>query len=372
MLRVRRATAGPGTTEFPKDLTSMRTHRLLLLSMFILLSAAIGTTARAEVVFDNTTFTSDKLFVYYGPARYGDEIALAGTSREVTSFTFQYFGDFAEGAEVKAVVRFFDLDGPQYFFGGDKETPMPGTILWESDPLTIDIGARLVTFSVPRVVVPDVFTWAVEFRGPLRKGGGLVTTGPPTIGAPLEDDDGNILTDRVGSYDDFWVQYDIKDPRSWALRSLFLQSGDFYARVVAEPSPLAAIPPSVADGAVKLAWKGGTPPFRLQTRGIADIEWTDIGVTDRSSYAATNGADHAFFRVIEVPRAAGPFTNAPPAAKGTHLVLNWGGGYGPFRIQTKSSLGAPWVDLTTTTNLAFELPAPTADRFFRVLDALLP
>jgi|GEM_PF-1129584 hypothetical protein len=372
MLRVRHAASVPGTTEFPKDLTSMRTHRLLLLSMFILLSAAIGTTARAEVVFDNTTFTSDKLVVYYGPARYGDEVALAGTAREVTSFTFQYFGDFAEGAEVKAVVRFFGLDGPQYYFGDSKETPMPGTILWESDPLTIDIGARLVTLSVPHVVVPDVFTWAVEFHGPLKKGGGLVTTGPPTLGAPLQDDDGNILTDRVGSYDDFWVQYDIKDPRSWALRSLFLQSGDFYARVVAEPSPLAAIPPSVTDGAVKLAWKGGTPPFRLQTRGIADIEWTDIGVTVRSSYAATNGADHAFFRVIEVPRAAGPFTNAPPVAKGTHLVLNWGGGYGPFRIQTKSSLGAPWVDLTTTTNLAFELPAPTADRFFRVLDALLP
>lgn len=350
----------------------MRTHRLLLLSMFILLSAFVGTTARGEVVFDNTTFTTDKLLVYYGPARYGDEIALAGTAREVTSFTFQYFGDFAKGAEVEAVVRFFDLDGPQYHFGGDKETPMPGTILWESDPLTIDNGARLVTLSVPHVVVPDVFTWAVEFHGPLRKGGGLVTTGPPTIGAPLEDNDGNILTDRIGSYDDFWVQYDTKNPGSWALRSLFLRSADFYARVVAEPSPLAAAAPSIADGAVKLTWKGGTPPFRLQTRGIADTEWTDIGVTDRSSYSATNGADHGFFRVVEVPRAAGPFTNAPPAAKGTNLVLNWGGGYGPFRIQTKSSLGAPWIDLATTTNLAFELPAPTADRFFRVLDALLP
>ncbi len=350
----------------------MRTHRRLLLSMLLLLSAVIGTTARGEVVFDNTTFSTDKLLVYYGPARYGDEIALAGTAREVTSFTFQYFGDFAEGKEVEAVVRFFDLDGPQYHFGGNKETPMPGTILWESDPLTIDNGARLVTLSVPHVVVPDVFTWAVEFRGPLRKGGGLVTTGPPTVGAPLVDDEGNILTDRVGSYDDFWVQYDTKKPDSWALRSLFLRSADFYARVVAEPSPLAAVPPAIKDGAVKFAWKGGTPPFRIQTRGIADTDWTDIGVTDKSVYEATNGADHGFFRVVEVPRAPGPFTNAPPAAKGKDLVLNWGGGYGPFRIQTKSSLDAPWTDLTTTTNLSFELPAPKADRFFRVLDSLLP
>ena len=350
----------------------MRTLRLLLLPMLLLLSTAIGATARGEVVFDNTTFTSDKLLVYYGPARYGDEIALAGTAREVTSFTFQYFGDFAEGAVVEAVVRFFDLDGPQYYFGGNKETPMPGTILWESEPLTIDHGARLVTLSIPHVVVPDVFTWAVEFHGPLRKGGGLVATGPPTIGAPLEDDNGNILTDRVGSYDDFWVQYDTKKPDSWALRSLFLRSSDFYARVVAEPSPLAAAPPAIKDGAVKFAWKGGTPPFRLQTRGIVDTDWTDIGVTDKSVYTATNGADHGFFRVVEVQRAAGPFTNAPPEAKGTNLVLNWGGGSGPFHIQTKSSLDAPWTDLTTTTNLSFHLPTPTADVFFRVLDAFLP
>ena len=218
----------------------MRTHRLLLLSMFILLSAVVGTTARGEVVFDNTTITSEKLLVYHGPARYGDEIALAGTAREVTSFAFQYFGDFAEGAAVEAVVRFYDLDGPQYHFGGNKETPMPGTILWESDPLTIDNGARLVTLSIPHVVVPDVFTWAVEFRGPLRKGGGLVTTGPPTTGAPLEDDDGSILTDRIGSYDDFWVQYDIKDPRSWALRSLFAQSADFLQKWIGKSGNLTA------------------------------------------------------------------------------------------------------------------------------------
>jgi len=202
--------------------------------MKTLLIASLGAlgifsqTAQAEIVYNNT---SNRLGLSYGsPFEFGDQVILSGTSRMVSGFTFEYFGTNFSGNET-AKVRFYKNDGPV-----SQNQATPGTLIWDSESFPIvatpEAGFTLtwdkasITFNSRPVVVPDTFTWTVEFGG--------ITTGefaganlysPPTVG---------------NGFTSFWE----KGPGGWELRRGTNPGGgvtnnfDFGAVLHADPVPL--------------------------------------------------------------------------------------------------------------------------------------
>jgi len=198
----------------------------------VLLWAVSGS---AAVVFDNTLNVQPG-FGAQTTREYGDEIALAGTDRYVTEFVFQYRGEFALGVDAPlptATIRIYANDGPSAL-PGQTTAPRPGTLLWESGPLSLANGDNIVSLA-PNILVPDTVTWSVEFSGLSGTEGdraALTISSPPTVGGELK---GGI----VGSYNDYWIKTDPNDSDSWALRRIDdgQVPANFYAHVVAVPEP---------------------------------------------------------------------------------------------------------------------------------------
>jgi hypothetical protein len=255
------------------------------------------------------------------------------------------------------------------FAGGTKQTEMPGTLLWQSNPFAILDGYSEVALTVPHIVVPTRFTWTIDFSGLSGGSGktaGLVISGPATIGAPLNG--GN-----VGSYNDLWVQTDPGKVDSWAL---FTFGGgvpaDFYARVSAVSGvapPLVAQNPVIDDGGIVLNWTGGTPPFRVRFRPSVADAWRDLSVTASRSYSSAIAAGNGFYQVVETPVVPGPFVSHPPSVGDEGLILSWDGGYPPFRVQSKAEADGDWADMATTDGQSYTTTLTSDVRFYRILDA---
>lgn len=178
-------------------------------SLFLLI--AVG---RSEVVYDN----SQAYLTNYYPSilEYGDEIRLAGTARIVTNFQFEYFGAFLRTGDEEARVRFYANDGP------GRTAPTPNTLLYDSGPFPLLSGLNTAPISGISVLVPDVFTWTVQFTGLTGLVGdqaGLIFYNPPSIGR---------------SFDDYWRN----DGTNWVLfRFGGEPKANFGARVLAFPDP---------------------------------------------------------------------------------------------------------------------------------------
>jgi hypothetical protein len=167
----------------------------------------------SEVVYDN----SQTYLTNYHPSllEYGDEIRLAGTARVVTNFQFEYFGAFLRTGDEEARIRFYANDGPG-------RAPAPNTLLYDSGPFPLLSGLNTAPISGISVVVPDVFTWTVQFTGITGLIGdqaGLIFYDPPTIGR---------------SFNDYW-QY---NGSTWGTK-IFPNGprANFGARVLAFPDP---------------------------------------------------------------------------------------------------------------------------------------
>src|SRR5207253_2104458 len=87
-------------------------------------------------------------------------------------------------------VRFYSNTGPIWNGNPDYHTPASPPLFEGTFPLAQGYQTAVVT--VPNVVVPDDFTWTVQFLGVAQTTtdrAGLLFYGTPTVGA---------------SYDDFW------------------------------------------------------------------------------------------------------------------------------------------------------------------------
>lgn len=205
--------------------------------------------AADTVVFDNSTHPLDKWISASGKKEIGDEISLAGSARVVTSFVFEYFGDFAPGthSDARAVVRFYANDGTEF-----QGNPRPLSLKWESSPVEVLSGFRGVSMSVPNILVPDTFTWTVEFSGlagTARNQAGLSISDPVAVGAVLPASGGRTV---VGSYSDYWFRT-VATADSWALANINPDKVNFYARVGAVPEPGTVALFSVAGAFLLLA-----------------------------------------------------------------------------------------------------------------------
>lgn len=197
-----------------------------------------GPLAAQEVVYDNT---ANVMPVFYRFSReHGDEIELGGTARRVTEFLFQYSGDFATNAPADLKIRFYANDG-EPSFAGHPSALAPHTVLWESDWQRMAPGPQVVVLSLPDVLVPERFTWTVQFRGVVGSVGnaaGLILADPPTLGAPLADG-------KIGSYWDAWIRNPMgPGGPEWGLINFGFKPGDakanFFARLTAVPDPVVA------------------------------------------------------------------------------------------------------------------------------------
>lgn len=208
-------------------------HRSLT-SSFALVAAVSALTvsvARGEVVYDNTSTLDPNAFhngtlnvngSIQGPYEFGDDLTLAGTSRLVNHFVFNYFGDIVNNPTATATIRFYANDQPILDPVTGKTIQGPGSLLWQSDPFQIVNGRVEASMSVPLVKVPDVFTFTMDAPG-LTGGVGsrvglYVSTQKATIGS---------------SFNDFWE----KTPGGWVVSNVKPARADFSVKVEAVPEP---------------------------------------------------------------------------------------------------------------------------------------
>lgn len=152
-----------------------------ILAIVALLLAGAWSEAHAGTIYDNTTTLRGEFG--FSQKQLGGEVHAAGTDRLVTDL---FIGMYRKGdpgpADMQA--RLYANDG----LGGN-----PGTLLWQSPLLQnvhLSSGIDLIDFSVPMVLVPDTFTWTVQFSN-LTTAVLLPTFDPPTIGDSLANWEGN-------------------------------------------------------------------------------------------------------------------------------------------------------------------------------------
>lgn len=208
---------------------------------------------KAEVVYENTLGATN-YFLF--SKEYGDDISLGGSARYVNQISILYgaVGVTASGTAGQYRIRFYANDG-SLVRPNVSSTQRPGTLLWTSELLPVissTPNATLATISVPNVLVPDRFTWTVEFYNMAQtpsNGAGLVIANPVTIGAELP----GVFSPVIGSYSDFWVRQTAGNDNSWALNLVGNNPVNFYVRVNAVPEP--ATVALGALGAVVLVWR---------------------------------------------------------------------------------------------------------------------
>lgn len=143
------------------------------------------------MVYDNSS--NDQLIRFNtGSLEVGDEILLApGPERMISMFRFQYWGEGFSGDE-QIRVRFYANDA---FYPSHNAFIAPGTLLYDSgwfnivptprQTIILDYATLLAGNSGNPVIVPDTFTWSVQFRNVDSGAGeraGLDIYDPPTTG----------------------------------------------------------------------------------------------------------------------------------------------------------------------------------------------
>jgi hypothetical protein len=204
--------------------------RLIVLSLLI--SNLVQ--SKAEFIYDNSDTGGQD--VYYSGLEFGDEIVLGGTSRMVSEFLFEYFGDFQPSGDETARIRIYRNDGPKTATGDS----MPGTLLLDSGAFSVAPGWQTKKFAGLNVAVPGGMTWTVQFggmTGALGDRAGLVLRPIPSVGT---------------SYDDFWL----KNNGAW---QLFSWNGspvaNFAARIVSGAEPTSIVARRVSNKVV-VEWAG--------------------------------------------------------------------------------------------------------------------
>lgn len=139
-------------------------------------SVAVASSAQQQIVYDNTTTYLDRFAGEEG--EFGDEIILAGTARLLTQIQFEYFGDFAQQGDELAKVRIYTNEKVYDLYRNE-----PTKVLFESGFFPINPGYNSRSITVPGVLLPEVVTFTIEFRGlASTEKAGLLLYSPPSVG----------------------------------------------------------------------------------------------------------------------------------------------------------------------------------------------
>jgi hypothetical protein len=182
-----------------------RQNVLLLLTAFIV--AGIATTRAGTIIYQDTPPNGSLTFT---ALENGDEVHAAGDARFVTQLQI---GVSMQGYAGTAdfVARLYANNGP---------AGAPGSLLWQSalfNNVPLSGAVQLISFDVPNVLVPDVFTWTLQGSNEHPVEAGLVGANPPSIGSSP-------------AYSWFG------GPGQWTKSQKFY-SQDFMVQVIAVPEP---------------------------------------------------------------------------------------------------------------------------------------
>jgi len=111
----------------------------------------------------------------------GNQIVAAGTDRYVTQL----------GIEIYSQNGFFPNGTPGYadfraqLYANDGPLGQPGSLLWQSTVQTVDYpgGLTLLTYNLPDVLVPDTFTWTLQYGNTSPIPPALPGASAPTVGS---------------------------------------------------------------------------------------------------------------------------------------------------------------------------------------------
>ena len=238
------------------------------------LLATAGLSVQAAVVYNNLAPSSTDYTQRFNAGNtggtsslVGDEVTLGGPvtggagADHATLSLFQ-FDMWASGiaspvlnpAQIQAQVRFYANDGAPL---GTQGTHLPGSTLWDSGlfPITIqntsstdvlpgDVTLYNIAFTtdVAGLVVPQDFTWAIQFSG----------LGANGMAGPLLWDPNSVGS----SYPDYWFYNDTTS--AWELRgagsTIWNFASEFEGTAVPEPAPILAMACVILVGGM-VAWR---------------------------------------------------------------------------------------------------------------------
>ena len=284
---------------------------ILLLGVLATLAAArFQASVNAGVVYDNTLSLN-------GPIRsstneYGDQIVLAGGTDErlVTGFRFGYWLTPEASGNETVRVRFYD---------NTATNSSPGNLLFDSGALPVfaSVNGYSSYQAAPGVIVPDTFTWTVQWDGiETDEKAALVFNNPPTIGQSTDAADGGAYWERL---DGVWT-------RRYNLNST--PPGNFYAQVVATNIPVTLLPEVVTPPLSQEVTEGDSLAFTVTAAGTDPLyyQWqfneSDILDATNSSLRldAITPARAGGYRVI-ITNIAGAVTSAPAVLAVQPLAL---------------------------------------------------
>jgi hypothetical protein len=195
---------------------------------FALLGAivATGSAVSAQSMVYNNGVNYSGFYLNPGANEVGDEIILAAGPRMASTFQFEYFASYPVVHVVNETfrIRFYANDGAD--LGGPFNTHLPNTVLYDSGSQIlappIDPSGRatyLFDLTLANIVLPDRFTWSVQFSG-LDAGEtiGVSIYDPPTVG---------------NNFDDYWYN----TGATWELRATNGIPINFGAQITAVPEP---------------------------------------------------------------------------------------------------------------------------------------
>ena len=183
-----------------------------------------GSAAFAQTLVYNNGVSYSGIYLNPGANEVGDEIILGPGPRRITSFQWEYFGSGFSGNE-QFRIRFYRNDGTD--IGGG--TLLPNSVFYDSGLQTllppVDPSGRntyLFDLSSTSIILPDRFTWSVQFSGVSgAEAAGPTIYSPPTVG---------------NNFDDYWFN----NAGTWQLRGSNNVPISFGAQVgVPEPSTYA-------------------------------------------------------------------------------------------------------------------------------------
>ena len=166
-----------------------------------------------SIVYDNLN-APDLGQQYTSNFEFGDQVRLTGTDRIMSGFTFYSILNATSAGTQTATLRLYANTGVN----------PPTTPFYTFNPILLETGSHgySVTFTNPVTVLPDEFTWTVEFSNlGAGQSAGLLLYGPPSVGS---------------SFDDFWQ----KDGAGvWSLNRINggATLADFAAQITAVPEP---------------------------------------------------------------------------------------------------------------------------------------
>ena len=161
----------------------MGTRFLGFVAAALLAPVLVGSTARADVVFQNLNPAWQSFQTVEQGWQIGDDVTLAGTSRNVNQFQVLITNQFNQNYTGTFTARFFDIGS----------NGLPNNLLWQGTAQVTDglaMQDRTISFSVPNIAVPDTFVWSIQADTSLPSpsatgtdGLGVVLNDPPQIGS---------------------------------------------------------------------------------------------------------------------------------------------------------------------------------------------